>query len=77
LENVGSRNAKDVLKQLLHYLCGKKLHNDEDVDEDGFQLIRWCIITKKASVVIDDVCVVESLVCFASFCNYFRNWKQK
>jgi len=40
MENVGSRNAKDVLKQLLHDLCGKKLHKDENVDEDDFQLIR-------------------------------------
>jgi len=62
LEDVGSKNVKDVLKQLLHDLCGKKLHKDEDVDEDDFQLIRQCLITKKALVVIDDVRTVENLV---------------
>jgi len=55
LEDVGSKNVKDVLKQLLHDLCGKKLHYDEDVDENDFKFIRQCIVTKKALVVIDDV----------------------
>jgi hypothetical protein len=67
LENVGSKNVKDVLKQLLHDLCGKKLYKDEDVDEDDFQLIRQCLITKKALVVIDDVRAVENLIALQVF----------
>ncbi len=67
LEDVGSKNVKDVLKQLLHDLCGKKLHKDEDVDEDDFQLIRRCLITKKALVVIDDVRAIENLVALQVF----------
>ncbi len=63
LEDVGSKNVKDVLKQLLHDLCGKKLLKVEDVDEDNFQLIKQCLITKKALVVIDDVHAVALLLC--------------
>ncbi|CAN5972835.1 unnamed protein product, partial [Sphagnum jensenii] len=55
LEDVGSKNVNDVLKQLLRDLCGKKLHYDEDVDEDDFKFIGQCLVTKKALVVIDDV----------------------
>jgi homospermidine synthase len=67
LENVGSKNAKDVLKQLLHDLCGKKLHKDEDVDEDDFQLIRQCLFTKITLVVINDVHAIMNLVALQVF----------
>ncbi len=67
LENVGSRNAKDVLKQLLYGLCGKKLHKEEDVDEDDFQLIRQCLITKITLVVIDDVRAIMNFVALQVF----------
>jgi energy-coupling factor transporter ATP-binding protein EcfA2 len=67
LEDVGSKNVKDVLKQLLDDLCGKKLHEDEDVNKDDFQLIRRCLITKKALVIIDDVHEVENLVALQVF----------
>jgi hypothetical protein len=67
LENVGSRNAKDVLKQLLYDLCGKKLHKEEDVDEDDFQLIKQCLITKITLVVIDDVRAIMNFVALQVF----------
>jgi hypothetical protein len=67
LENVGSRNVKDVLKKVLHDLFGKKLHKDEDVDEDDFQLITQCLITKKKLVVINDVHAIMNLVALQVF----------
>ncbi len=61
MEDVGSKNVKDVLKQLLHDWCGKKLHYDENVDEDDFKFIRQCLITKKVLVVIDEVRAIHIL----------------
>jgi len=69
LPDVRSRDVTDVMKQLLCNLCDKKLHKDEDVNEHDFQLIRQCLITKKALVVIDDVnfCAIQNLVALQFF----------
>jgi len=62
LEDVKSKdNINDVIKQLLHDLCGKRLCNDENVNKEDLNQIRQCMISKKVLVVVDDVGKVENL----------------
>ncbi|CAM6041043.1 unnamed protein product, partial [Sphagnum compactum] len=61
LEDVKSKdNINDVIQQLLHDLCGKRLCKDENANED-LDKIRQCMISKKVLVVVDDVGKVENL----------------
>ncbi|CAK9216117.1 unnamed protein product [Sphagnum troendelagicum] len=61
LEDVKSKdNINDVIKQLLHDLCGKRLCKDENVNED-IDKIRQYMILKKVLVVVDDVGKAENL----------------
>jgi energy-coupling factor transporter ATP-binding protein EcfA2 len=62
LEDVKSKdNINDVIKQLLHDLCGKRLSKDENVNQDDLEQIRQCMISKKMLVVVDDVGKAENL----------------
>jgi hypothetical protein len=62
LEDVKSKdNINDVIKQLLHDLCGKRLCKDEIVNQDDLDQIRQCMISKKVLVVVDDVGKVKNL----------------
>jgi energy-coupling factor transporter ATP-binding protein EcfA2 len=62
LEDLKSKdNINDVIKQLLHYLCGKRLCKDENVNKKDLDQIRLCIILKKVLVVVDDVGKAENL----------------
>ncbi len=62
LEDVKSKdNINDVIKQLLHDLCGKRLCKDENVNQDDLDQIRQCMISKKVLVVVDDVGKAENL----------------
>jgi energy-coupling factor transporter ATP-binding protein EcfA2 len=61
LENVKSKDINDVIKQLLHDLCGQRLCKDENVNEKDLNRIRQCIISKKVLVVVDDVGKAENL----------------
>ncbi len=54
-------NINDVIKQLLHDLCGKKLCKDENVNKEDFDKIRQCMISKKVLMVVDDVGKAENL----------------
>jgi energy-coupling factor transporter ATP-binding protein EcfA2 len=55
LEDVKSKdNINDVIKQLLHDLCGK-ISKDENVNQDDLDKIKQCMISKKVLVVVDDV----------------------
>jgi hypothetical protein len=60
LENVKSKDIKDVKRKLLQDLCDKKLCKDEDVDEH-FDEIKQCMISKKVLVVVDDVDMEKNL----------------
>ncbi len=51
-----SKDTNDVKKKLLQYLCDRKLHKDENVDE-----IKQCIISKKVLEVVDDVDTTKNL----------------
>ncbi len=56
LEDVKSKDdINDVIKQLLHDLCGKRLSKDENVDQKYLDQIRQCMTSKKVLVVVDDV----------------------
>jgi energy-coupling factor transporter ATP-binding protein EcfA2 len=62
LEDVKSKdNINDVIKQLLHDLCGKRLCKDENVNQDDLDQIRQCMISEKVLVVVDDVGKAENL----------------
>jgi energy-coupling factor transporter ATP-binding protein EcfA2 len=62
LEDVKSKdNINDVIKQLLHDLCGKSLCKDENVNKEDLDKIRQCMISEKVLVVLDDVGEVENL----------------
>ncbi|KAH8957731.1 hypothetical protein BDL97_07G106300, partial [Sphagnum fallax] len=68
LEDVKSKdNINDVIKQLLHDLCGKRLSKDENVNQDGLDQIRQCMISKKVLVVVDDVGKAENLTSLQLF----------
>ncbi len=60
LEDVKSKdNINDVIKQLLHDLCG--ICKDTNVNKYDLDQIRQCMISKKVLVVVDDVGKVENL----------------
>jgi ABC-type dipeptide/oligopeptide/nickel transport system ATPase subunit len=62
LEDVNSKdNMNDVIKQLLHDLCGKRLRKDENVNQEDLDKIRKCMISEKMLVVVDDVGMKENL----------------
>jgi len=62
LEDVKSKdNINDVIKQLLHDLCGKSLCKDENVNQEDLDKIRQCMISEKVLVVVDDVGKAENL----------------
>jgi len=62
LEDVKSKdNINDVIKQLLHDLCGKRLCKDENVNKKNLDKITDCMISDKVLVVVDDVGKVENL----------------
>ncbi|CAM6063197.1 unnamed protein product [Sphagnum tenellum] len=62
LEDVKSKdNINDVMKQLLHDLCGKILCKDENVNKEDLKQIKDCMISKKVLVVVDDVGKAENL----------------
>ncbi len=67
LENVKSKDINDVIKQLLHDLCGKRLREDENVNEENLDKIRQCMISKKMLVVVDDVGKAENLTSLQLF----------
>ncbi len=75
LEDVNSKdNISDVIKQLLHDLCGKRLCKDENVNEEELDKIRQCVISEKVLVVVDNVGKVENFTSLPIFIdNAVRN----
>ncbi len=70
LEDVKSKdNINDVIKQLLHDLCGKRLCKDENVNEEDLDKIRQCMISKKVLVVVDNVGKAKNLTCLQLIIN--------
>jgi len=61
LEDVKSKDFNNVKKQLLHDLCDKVLHKDEDLNKENLDKIKQCMISKKVLVVVDDVGKTENL----------------
>ncbi|CAK9236310.1 unnamed protein product, partial [Sphagnum troendelagicum] len=62
LEDVNSKdNINDVIKQLLHDLCGERLCKEENVKKKHLDKIRQCMISKKVLVVVDNVGKAECL----------------
>jgi nucleoside-triphosphatase THEP1 len=62
LEDVKSKdNINDVIKQLLHDLCGKRLCKHENVNQKDLDQISQCMESKKVLVVVDDVGKAENL----------------
>jgi energy-coupling factor transporter ATP-binding protein EcfA2 len=62
LEDVNSKdNINDVIKQLLHDLCGKRLYKDENVNKEHLDEIRQCMISEKVLVVVDNVVKAKHL----------------
>ncbi|CAK9278102.1 unnamed protein product [Sphagnum jensenii] len=62
LEDVNSKdNINDVIKQLLHDLCGERLCKDENVKKEHLDKITQCMISKKVLVVVDNVGTTECL----------------
>ncbi|CAM6073542.1 unnamed protein product [Sphagnum tenellum] len=62
LEDVKSKDdINDVIKQLLHDLCGKRFCKDENVNQKDLDQIRQCMISEKVLVVVDDVGNAEDL----------------
>jgi len=62
LEDVKSKRIEDVQKQLLKDLCGRKMTNEEDINDNDLDFIRNCMIFKKVLVVVDDVGTTENLI---------------
>ncbi len=75
MEDVNSKdNISDVIKQLLHDLCGKRLCKDENVNEEELDKIRQCVISEKVLVVVDNVGKVENFTSLPIFIdNAVRN----
>jgi ABC-type cobalamin/Fe3+-siderophores transport system ATPase subunit len=67
LEDVKSKHINDVIKQLLHDLCGKRLCKDEDVNKKYLDQIKQCMISKKMLVVVDDIDVTKNLAALQLF----------
>jgi ABC-type cobalamin/Fe3+-siderophores transport system ATPase subunit len=62
LEDVKSKdNINDVIKQLLHDLCGKRLCKDENVNQNDLDQIQQCMKLEKMLVVVDDVGKTKNL----------------
>ncbi len=62
VEDVNSKdNINDVIKQLLHDLCDKRLCKHENVNKEDLDKIKKCMISKKVLVVVDDVGKEENL----------------
>jgi ABC-type uncharacterized transport system ATPase subunit len=62
LEDVKSKDdINDVIKRLLHDLCGKRLCKAENVNKKDLDQIRQCMISEKVLVVVDDVGNTENL----------------
>ncbi len=61
LEDVNSKDNIDVIKQLLHDLCGKRLRKHENVTKKDLDKIRQCMILKKVLVVVDNVGKAKNL----------------
>ncbi len=62
LEDVNSKdNINDVIKQLLHDLCGERLCKEKNVNEEHLHKIKQCMISKKVLVVVDNVGTAECL----------------
>jgi len=62
LQDVKSKRIEDVQKQLLKDLCGRKMTNEEDINDNDLDFIRNCMIFKKVLVVVDDVGTTENLI---------------
>ncbi len=79
LEDVKSKDdINDVIKQLLHDLCGKRLCKDENVNQKDLEQIRQCMISKKVLVVVDDVGNAENLTSLQLVIdNYAKNTNSK
>jgi adenylylsulfate kinase-like enzyme len=60
LENVKSKDIKDVQKKLLQDLCDRELHKDENVDK-YLDEINQCMVSKKVLVIVDDVDIIKNL----------------
>jgi hypothetical protein len=60
LEDVKSKDIKNVKKRLLQDLCDRKLCKDEDVDE-YFDEIKQCMISKKVLMFVNDVDKTKNL----------------
>jgi len=60
-------NINDVIKQLLHDLCGKRLCKDENVNKKDLDQIKQCMILEKVLVVVDDVGKAENLTSLQLF----------
>jgi len=61
LEDVKSKDIKNIKKQLLHDLCDKTLCKDEDRNKKDLDQIKQCMISKKVLVVVHDVGKMENL----------------
>ncbi len=62
LEDVNLKdNINDVIKQLLHDLCHKRLSKDEIVNKENLDKINQCMISQKVLVVVDNVGKAENL----------------
>jgi hypothetical protein len=61
LEDVKSKDINHVKKQLLHDLCDKVSHKDENLNKENLDQIKKCMISKKVLVVVDDVGKTENL----------------
>jgi homospermidine synthase len=71
-------NINDVLKQLLHDLCGERLRKDENVNKKNIDQIRQCMISKKVLVVVDDVGNTNNLTSLQLVINeYAKNTPSK
>jgi energy-coupling factor transporter ATP-binding protein EcfA2 len=70
LEDMNSKdNINDVIKQLLHDLCGKRLCKDENVNEEDLDKLRQCMISEKMLVVVDNVGKTDDLTSLPIFIN--------
>jgi energy-coupling factor transporter ATP-binding protein EcfA2 len=63
----GVKSKDDVIKQLLHDLCGERLSKDENVNQNNLDQIRQCMVSKKVLVVVDDVGKAENLTSLQLF----------
>jgi energy-coupling factor transporter ATP-binding protein EcfA2 len=68
LEDVNSKeNINDVISQLLHDFCGKRLCKGENVNKEDLDKIKQCMISKKVLVVVDNVGKEENLTSLPIF----------